>query len=172
MYKLTSTLSLLVLALIACAQATSADTDPHSAPSARNSPTTGFVPMASKKGSAGVDLAYRLDSTPEVGKPLTVHIQMFSRIDAQATVQAGEGLQLVAPEQVMHALADVRTDHTVAVVPQAEGRFYISVFSNARGRSSASAIAVQVGKGAVQLKSAGKVQVMPSGERIISVPAQ
>jgi hypothetical protein len=29
-----------------------------------------------------------------------------------------------------------------------------------------------VGKGAVQLKSAGKVQVMPSGERIISVPAQ
>jgi hypothetical protein len=172
MHKLTSTLSLLAFALIASAQASSAATEHHAAPSARHSAPQGFVPMASKKGGAGVDLAYRLEGTPEVGKPLTVHIHMFSRIDAQATLQAGDGLQLVAPAQVMHALAGVRSEHTVTVVPQAEGRFYISVFSNAQGRSSASAIAVQVGKGVVQLKPSGKVQVMPSGERIISVPAQ
>ncbi len=128
--------------------------------------------MASKKGGAGVDIAYRLEGTPAVGKPLTVHIQMFSRMDAHATLQAGEGLQLAAPAQVMHSLAGVRSEHIATVVPQAEGRFYLSVFSNARGRSSVSAIAVQVGKGTVQLKPSGKVQVMPSGERIISVPAQ
>jgi hypothetical protein len=172
MHPFTSTLSLMALALAASAQTASAATEHHSTPTARNAPAKGFVPMASKKGGAGVDLAYRLDGTPAVGKPLTVHIQMFSPMDAQATLQAGEGLQLIAPEQVMHTLAGVRSEHTATVVPQAEGRFYLSVFSSARGRSSASAIAVQVGKGAVQLKSAGKVQVMPSGERIISVPAQ
>lgn len=172
MHKSISTFGLLAFALITCAQASSAATEHDAAPSARHSASTGFVPMASKKGGAGVDLAYRLDGTPAVGKPLTLHIQMFSPSDAQATLQAGEGLQLLAPEQVMHTLAGVRSEHTVTVVPQAEGRFYISVFSSARGRSSASAIAVQVGKGAVQLKPTGKVQVMPGGERIISVPAQ
>jgi hypothetical protein len=172
MHRFTSTLSLLALAFIASTQTTSAATEHHAAPAAKSSLTKGFVQMASKKGGAGVDLAYRFEGAPAVGKPLTLHIQMFSRTDAQATLQADEGLQLLAPEQVMHALAGVRSEHTATVVPQAEGRFYISVFSSARGRSSASAIAVQVGKSTVQLKPSGKVQVMPGGERIISVPAQ
>jgi hypothetical protein len=172
MHKFRSTIGFLAIALLACAQASAAGAVQDAAPSDKHSATQSFVPMASKKGGTGIDMSYRLEGTPQVGKPLKVHFHMFSRFDAQATLQADEGLQLVAPEQVMQSMGGVRSQHTVTVVPQAEGRFYISVLSNAQGRSGASAIAVQVGKSAVQLKPTGNVQVMPNGERIISVPAQ
>lgn len=132
----------------------------------------GFTSLPSKKGGSGVDIAYRIEGTPTVGSPLTIRIQTASPFSVQTTLRAGEGLLLNEPDQVLQSQAGQRAEHSVTVVPQTEGRFYLNVFSVANNRGGASAIAVQVGKGAVQLKSAGKVQVMPSGERIISVPAQ
>jgi hypothetical protein len=132
----------------------------------------GFTSIPSKKGGSGVDIAYRIEGTPAVGSPLTIRIQMTSPFSAQTTLRAGEGLLLSQPDQVLQSQAGQRTEHTVTVTPQTEGRFYLNVFSVANGRGGASAIAVQVGKGEVQLKQSGNVQVLPSGERIISVPAQ
>ncbi len=133
----------------------------------------GFTPMVAKKGGSGISMAYRIEGTPEVGKPLTVRLQMQSPVDAQATMNAGEGLKLQGAQQPMLSPAGQSTEHTVVVVPQAEGRFYLNVFSSASGRGSASAIAIQVGKeAAVQSKRAGNVQTMSNGERVISVPAQ
>jgi hypothetical protein len=177
MYKLIVTLSLLALSAAATASAaTNVSAAPqvgHSAHAAvAKAAPGGFTPLVSKKGGSGVDMAYRIEGTPAVGSPLTVRIQMFSPLDAQASVRAAEGLQLNAPELVMQATPGVRSEHVITVVPQAEGRFYLNVLSTANGRSSATAIAVQVGKAQAQLKPSGKVQVMPSGERVISVPAQ
>jgi hypothetical protein len=132
----------------------------------------GFTSLPSKKGGSGVDIAYRIEGTPTVGSPLTIRLQTASPFNAQTTLRAGEGLLLSEPDQVLQSQAGQRVEHTVTVVPQAEGRFYLNVFSVANNRGGAAAIAVQVGKGAVQLKQSGAVQVMPGGERIISVPAQ
>jgi hypothetical protein len=175
MPKIISVLRLLALVAATAAPAvfaaTSHDTG-HSAVKASKVQRNGFTSIPSKKGGSGVDVAYRIEGTPAVGSPLTIRIQTASSFNAQTTLRAGEGLLLSDPDQVLQSPAGQRAEHTVTVVPQAEGRFYLNVFSVANSRGGASAIAVQVGKGAVQLKSAGKVQVMPSGERIISVPAQ
>ena len=132
----------------------------------------GFTRIPMKKSGSGVDLAYQLGGTPEVGKPLLVKIQMASPADAQVTVRAGEGLQLQSQELVMQSAAGASAEHEMSVTPLAEGRYYIHVLSTARGRTTASAIAVQVGKGMPMAKPAGDVKTMPNGERVISVPAQ
>ncbi len=134
--------------------------------------TDGFTAMPHKKGGSGVDMVYRIEGTPSVGNPLDIRIRISSRVAATTTLRAGAGLLLSDPAQVLRSHAGQPTEHTVSVVPQSEGRFYLNLFSVANGRGGASAIAVQVGKGSVQLKPAGKVQVMPDGERVISVPAQ
>lgn len=130
----------------------------------------GFTPMAVKKSGSGVGMSYRIEGTPTVGSPLTIRIQLSSRVDAQATLRTDAGLQLVS-EPVLSTPAGAPSEHVVTVVPQAEGRFYLSVFTSAQSRASASAIAVQVGKGAAQLESAGKAQVTPAGERVKSMPS-
>jgi hypothetical protein len=159
MKLLTSALTLLALSLAALAHA-SAETTPDTsagkvALAAAKARKNGFTPLAAKKGGSGVAMAYRIEGTPSVGSPLTIRVTMGSSADAQVTLRAGQS-----------------AEYTITVVPQSEGRFYLNMFSVAAGRGSATSIPVQVGKGAVQLKPSGNVQVMPSGERVISVPAQ
>jgi hypothetical protein len=175
-----STLSILALTITLIAPAALADayqtkTPQRTGVSAFNTTKVnshGFTSMAAKKGGSGVDMAYRIEGTPEVGKPLTIRIQMTSPVDAQAQVSAAEGLTLDASSKTMASPAGQSTEHTVVVVPQALGRFYLDVFTQAAGRASASAIPIQVGKGAVQNKLTGTTQTMPNGERVISVPSQ
>lgn len=174
MTKITLTFSiwaLTVLAPVALA-GTVHHANGRTTPSASKARGDGFTSLPSKKGGSGVDIAYLIEGTPAVGSPLTIRIQTASPFNAQTTLRAGEGLLLSEPDQLLQSQAGQRAEHTVTVVPQAEGRFYLNVFSVANRRGGAAAIAVQVGKGTVQLKQSGKVQVMPSGERIISVPAQ
>jgi hypothetical protein len=168
------TLCALSIALAAPASsATATDTTPAlAALMAAKVRKNGFTPLPSKKSGSGVAMAYRIEGTPTVGSPLTIRITMASSADSQVTLRAEEGLTLSNPNQVLTALAGVPAEHTVIVVPLAEGRFYLNLFSLAAGRGSASSVAVQVGKGAAQLKPEGTVQVLPSGERVISVPAQ
>jgi hypothetical protein len=134
---------------------------------------SGFTPLPAKKSGNGVALSYRIEGAAKVGSPLTIVIEMNSPRAAQVTLRAPEELQLSAPDQVLRSQAGQRAQHTITVVPQAEGRFYLNLFSVANNRAGASAIAVQVGSAkATQPAPSGKVQVTPSGERIISVPAQ
>ena len=130
------------------------------------------LPASQRKKRLGVDLAYQFASTPEVGKPLRVKIQIASPADAQDTVRAGGGLQLQSNPLEMRSAAGAITEQEMSVMPLAEGRHYLHVLSTARGRTSASAIAVQVGKQMPVAKPAGDVKTMPDGERVVSVPAQ
>jgi predicted small lipoprotein YifL len=134
----------------------------------------GYKRLPIKKGGSGVALTYQLEGTPEVGKPLLVKMLMVSPADAQVVVRAGEGLQLPTAEVVMQSTAGVPAEHQMSVVPKALGRFYLHVMSTANGRTSASAIAVQVGtdKDMPQAKPSGDIKTMPNGERVISLPAQ
>jgi hypothetical protein len=161
------------LALLFAANPASAASSQQAGAHAKPMPRQGgFTSIAKKKGGSGVDLAYQFAGTPEVGKPLLVQLQMTSPADAQVTVRAGEGLQLQTKELVMRSAAGTTAKHEMSVMPLTEGRHYIHVQSTARGRTTASAIAVQVGKDMPMAKPAGDVKTMPSGERVISVPAQ
>lgn len=172
--KFALTLCALALTLAAHANSTAAPSTSagQAALAASKARKNGFTPLPTKKSGSGVAMAYRIEGTPTAGKPLTIRITQSSNVDSQVTLRASEGLLLGDPTQVLTARAGVAAEHRVTVVPQAEGRFYLNLFSLAAGRGSASSVAVQVGKGVAQLKSAGTVQVLPSGERVISVPAQ
>jgi hypothetical protein len=176
MRKLNIALSMLALMIVAASQAAPTvatnNVGDHPVLDASKARKNGFMLLPVKKSGSGVSMAYRIEGTPAVGSPLSIRIQMSSPADAQVMLRADEGLRLMSPDQVLQSQAGLSAEHTVTVVPQAEGRFYLNVFSMANGRGSASAIAVQVGKGTVQLKPTGNVQVTPSGERIISVPVQ
>ena len=133
-----------------------------------------YLPLPMKKGGSEVALAYQLQGPPEIGRSLTIKIMMLSAADAQVVVRADEGLQLQSSGLVMQSTAGVAAEHQLAVTPLASGRFYLHVMSTANGRTSASAIAVQVGADKLmrQAKPSGAIHTMPNGERIISTPAQ
>ena len=132
----------------------------------------GFTRMPVKKGGSGVEIAYRIDGTPEVGLALTILLSVSSSSDAQLTLRGGEGIVLTGAVGPLQTLAGQTTLHQVSVMPTAQGRFYLHIVSSANGRDTASAIAIQVGKAAGQNKPSGDIQVMPNGERVISVPAR
>ena len=132
----------------------------------------GFTALPVKKGGSGVEISYRLEGTPEPGTPVVVHLTISSRTDAQVRLRGGEGLVINGSDRVLMSAAGEVTQHRIELTPKAQGRLYLYLESIANGRGSASAIAVQVGKMEAQRKPAGNVQSMPSGERVISVPAK
>lgn len=174
MNKLKSRVGLLAIALMSTAMASgiqpSADvsTKAITAKSARS----GFTALPAKKGGSSVEIAYRIEGTPEVGRALTISLSVSSASDAQISLRAGQGMVLNDPVGPLQSLGGQVTQHQVSITPTAEGRFYLHTVSLANGRGTASSIAIQVGKPAVQRKVPGNVQVMPNGERVISVPAR
>jgi hypothetical protein len=174
MNKLSLTCSLIALMQVAAPgfASVSKDDSKRSLGSTTRPDKNGLTPLPARKGGNGVALSYRIEGAAKVGSPLTVVIEMNSPRAAQVTLRAPEELKLMTPGQVLQSQAGQRVQHTVTLVPQAEGRFYLNLFSVANNRAGASAIAVQVGAKATLPAPAGKVQVTPSGERIISVPSQ
>lgn len=171
--KTLSKTCLTVLVLSAAAYALADTALPASSPGVkqRMAQPGSFTPMASKSNGSGVGMAYFIEGTPAVGSPLAIRLQISSSSDAQIVFRSREGLSLITPE-VIDVPAGNSAEYTVTLVPEAEGRYFLNVFSIANGRPSASAIAVQVGTKAQQLKPAGRVMESPSGERVISVPVQ
>lgn len=174
MKKFTCVLSLLAVSALVATPALATelqlDASGRAVKGAGEAGKNGFITVNTQKSGSGVSLAYRIDGTPDVGSPLTIWIQMSSTTDAQVVLRAPQGLTLMQAGQVLESYAGQVAEHSVTVVPDVLGRHYISVFSFANGRPSATSIPVQVGRGTVELKSGGTVKVTPSGERIISVP--
>jgi hypothetical protein len=176
MKKLTIATCMLAVSVVAASQAnpSAVKADAHGKPMVRQRLTAAehsFTKLEAKANGSGVSVAYRIEGTPLVGSPVVIRLQVSSRADANLVFRSNEGLSLITPE-VIDAPAGANAEYTVTVVPEAEGRFYLNVFSIANGRPSASAIAVQVGNKAVQFKPSGRVMESPSGERVISVPVK
>lgn len=113
---------------------------------------TGFTPMASKKAGSDVTMGYQIEGTPAVGQPLTIRLSMSSAQGADISFTTDSALALQNPSQVLKAAAGQPSQHSITVVPQALGRYYVNVFSNGQSSSSATSIAIQVGEPA-QAKS-------------------
>lgn len=119
---------------------------------AANAVPAGFTLMASKKAGSDVVMGYQIEGTPAVGQPLTIRLSISSVQGADISFSADSALALQNPSQVLKAAAGQPSQHSIAVVPQALGRYYVNVFSNGQNSSSATSIAIQVGD-AVQAKS-------------------
>ncbi|MBU6436387.1 MAG: hypothetical protein KGQ77_02585 [Betaproteobacteria bacterium] len=143
---------------------------------AHHAPAKHYRTLPQKKNGSGVQVGYRLEGTPAVGQPLTISLQ-FHRVVASggAAVRftTDAGLQL-APwaTQPLPLRTGQSNAQQIVVTPQSEGLHYVNVFTEQAGRSSAAAIAVQVGNKAPTMKSLGPVTTDATGEKIISMPAK
>lgn len=147
--------------------------------------------VSSGKPGAAVDLKFDLAKRPRIGEPLEVSVVVTARasdIDSlQVIFQSTDGIQVTGgaslPPQAKPA--DGQTfSHTVTVVPQRDGVFYLSAVAliESGGESASSvartfAIPIIVGDGvaaAAALSKAAEDAVAsgPGGERLIPMPAE
>lgn len=142
----------------------------HKAPAKK----TAWVKLAQKHNGSGVQVRYSRPSVLQVGQASTVRLE-FSGVStdagAAAEIKAHSGVTLSGATSV--TLQSGRaTSVEVQVAATSEGRHYIDVFTTQGGRTSVQSIPLQVGNAKPQLKTTGKPETTPSGEKVISLPSQ
>jgi len=160
--------------LVAGVSAAGGAADPLPAANDASKLDTGMRPTPAKPGGTGITVRYRIEATPETGKPLQVTIG-FSGVpdagDAVAWFTLDDGLAWAAsppPQATLSAHAPSRV--TLTVIPQGESRGYINVFTRQAGIDSSTAIPIAVGKGTQTLRRPGVLKPGPSGGEVISIP--
>ena len=88
------------------------------------------VPLG--KPSGDIELKFDLRARPVVGEPVDIDVAIITAQDLDrvyANFQAGEGLELTKgakTAEIAHPAVGVPISHTLTVVPQHEGVFYVS----------------------------------------------
>lgn len=134
---------------------------------------------APAKSSLGVSIGHSLAATA-VGQAsvltLTATATAASASGVTITVRPDDALALTSSDLVVGEAKPLEgaatTTFALTVTPKREGLHYVNVFLRAGRRAQALAIAVPVGDAAVTLNKSSRVQSMPGGERVISVPAR
>lgn len=138
-----------------------------------NKNASGFTALPIKKGGVGINLSYKIVGTPTAGQPVTIVVMASGAETGQVTMTTDSGLVMQDPSQVLSVEAGKLSQHSVVVTPQADGRYYLNLFSKVGDSSSASAVVIQVGNSAANLKSsAGTTQTMPDGQRVKTIKVQ
>jgi hypothetical protein len=170
MLKMSTIALVFGLTTLATASHACAHSSKHTLSKAAQARPPGYTAITAKKSGSDVQMSYKIQGTPAVGKPFAVSVNITSAGDTETTLTADDGVGLQEPAQVLRSQAGQTTQHVLNLTPQEQGRFYINLFSTVQGRTSASAFAIQVGSSPAALKSANPVQEMPSGERIKVMP--
>jgi len=126
-----------------------------------------------KPNGNGIEVRYRLESTPEAGQPVLVSLAFLPANaggEATAWFTLGGGLAWAGAAPDVLALSAAATYRQLAVVPQAEGIGYLNVFTRQDGVDSVTAIPVRVGKAVPSLRQPGALKTSPGGDRVISLP--
>lgn len=172
---LRATVAATLLGALAALPACADGTRPASSVDATSTPRLAMKPAAPRKSNgSGIEVQFRIDGAARIGEALPVALSFDGVTDTTGarvrfTVDAGLSLPATyAGEFKLPAGASSPT-LTVPVTPTSEGLAYLNVFTTQHGLTSASAIAVQVGKtGALKLR--GELKSTPSGDRILTIP--
>lgn len=186
MNRLAICLSIAGLALAACGsdsepEATSAAPNPAAQPAAAPSDPMARMARAVGNGKPGaaVELRYEFSGKPAIGTPIDLQVMLVPQAGVDAmdvVVRAMDGLTLAGPSSVSFAEVEPSKPytHTVSVLPDRAGVFYLSVVITTQiGNSNLSrtyAIPLAVGNVPVQQKAAPQTDA--SGEAIQPAKAQ
>lgn len=102
-----------------------------------------------KGNGTGVAVQYRVDGTPEAGRPVQVVLAFDGITDpggATVRLSTDGGLALAGSETSRSFAPGRPGSWTVEVVPAAAGTGYLHVFTQQSGATSAVSVPVQVGK--------------------------
>jgi hypothetical protein len=164
----------------AAPKTTTAPEHRHSTQHARGS-KKGYTRAAVKKGGSGIGFQYKLLGKPTVGQALRIAI-IFDGVTASSGAKAsmtadsglsmGGGVQEKSLARGVGKQAQQSNSQEISVTPQAEGLFYVNVFTEQGGRSAAAAIPIRVGDKPLALPTTGEVKTDAAGSAVISMPAK
>jgi hypothetical protein len=152
--------------------------------SSSKSVSTDWVVARQKHNNAGIDLRYRLIGKPQIGQPLQVELEFSGATQdgASAQIRMDKALNMLAVSSGKMSKTAVGLDlplskaqttaQTLSVTPQTEGMHYIYFTLGQAGKQSAVSIAVPVGDGPFATPTTGQLQTLPTGEKIIVMPAK
>lgn len=166
--------SLGVIAMAALAMGMSLQACAHNAKPG-HATSTGMTAAPMKPGGSGIALQYRIDGTPQPGSPVPVLLSFDGVSDpAGGTVKlaADGGLAIVGSAGPHTLPAGQASALTVQVVPDADGTGYLHVFTTQNGATSATSIAVQVGKAPSAMPASSGLKHAPDGDKILSMPVK
>ena len=170
------------LSIAAMSAQASAANEPAARKAAPAQTTAAAAPMKRapmKANSSGLVLRYAAPDTLKAGQATPVRIELSGAASDGASVElrasspdiviTQDGREVQGP--IALARGATRTLDLLVTAP-ADGAHHLTVLMSQGGRSSVSAVPLKVGTGAVSRKTEGTVQVTPSGERVISMPAK
>jgi hypothetical protein len=152
-----------IAAALACALALAV-------PQAASAAGAAMVTAPMKGSGAGVEVQYRVDGTPEVGRPVSVLLRFDGITDPAGAVvrlSAQGALSLVGGEDSRSLPPAQKTTWTVQVVPAAQGLGYLNVFTTQGGATSATSVPVPVGKQSAALPASENLKRSADGEKIL-----
>lgn len=135
------------------------------------------------KPQAPVQVTWELTQTPRVGVPLAIDVQVTptAAMDSVSVVSRtnNTGLLLKTADTEARFAKPARgqpLQKQLEVVPQGEGRFYVSVFITTQRGTQRMArvlmIPVQVGTVRQKPQPEGELKAGPDGRMVISLPAE
>ncbi|MDR6535650.1 hypothetical protein [Variovorax soli] len=162
-----------VIAMSALAMGVSLQACADAKPARASSAGMTAAPM--KPGGSGIAVQYRIDGTPQAGSAVSVVLSFDGVSDpAGGTVKlTADGGLAIAGSPGPHALpAGKASTLTVQVVPDADGTGYLHVFTTQNGATSATSVAIQVGKAPSAMPAGSGLKQTPDGDKIISMPVK
>jgi hypothetical protein len=174
----------LALALFAAASSvlacTAAEPAARSTSAASEKMAAGSMKRAPMKAnSTGLVLRYAAPDTLKAGQATPLRIELSGASSDDARVELRPSSPDIVVTQDGHALQGpialargaTRTIDLLVTAP-ADGAHHLTVVMSQGGRVAVSALPLKVGTAAVSRKTEGRVEVTPSGERVISMPAK
>ena len=128
--------------------------------------------VRTSKTGMGVELDYAFASA-SVDRQGLLQLTLTRRgtgEDATISIQPDAGLR-VTQGSLSDAVFSPGASYTLKIQPLTDGLTYLNVFLKSGTQTESLAIAVQLGKD-TRLQKSGAIQTTPSGQRVISVPAQ
>lgn len=136
---------------------------------------TTWVKLNQKHNGSGVQVRYNVPAALQAGQPSTVRLRFSTVSDAAgavAEIKAPAGVTLSGAAGPLTLPQGRATTVDMQATAAADGQYFVDVLTTQAGRTSVQSIPLQVGDAKPQLKTTGKPETTPSGEKVISLPSQ
>ena len=158
------------------------DTVPPEVAAAQTASSRMVSAVSQGKPGASVDLKFDLPQRPEVGKPIVISLAVTPRMadvqTLQVIFQPTDGIEIRSggdPWDLDRPQIGVPRLHNITIVPLRNGVFFLSAVALADtadgSLARAFSIPMIVGSGVTAAEKPAPTRVDPSGERVVSMPA-
>lgn len=132
------------------------------------------VQAPQKLNGSGVNVTYRIDATPHLGRVTPVVLKFDGVTDAggaSVRLSSDPGLSIRDP-RVLALPAGKQTSATVFLLSESEGLSYLHLFVTQGSGMSAISVPIQTGTAKALMKPPGELERNARGDKVISMPAK